>query len=109
MQVWFPFLVWWPPNEIIAEHESGADIVHVYPAQWLGPAYFNYACKLLNHISTMPSGGIDRNNMRLYMHAGVDVVVADECLYSKAQVEKREWYTISDTTRKFMDTIVQRK
>lgn len=96
------------PNEIIKAHDSGADIVHVYPARWLGPAYFTYACKLQKHIPTMTSEGIDRNNMRLYMNAGVDVVMADDCLYTKEQLAKREWCTIAETTRNFMNTVVRR-
>lgn len=96
------------PNEIINAYECGADIVYVYPARWLGPAYFTYACKVLKHIPTITSGGIDRSNMRLYMNAGVDVVVADDCLYSQEQLAKRQWYTISQNTQCFLNTVVRR-
>ena len=95
------------PNEIINAYECGADIVHVWPAGWLGPAYFTYVCKTLKHIPTMTSGGIDRNNMRLYMKAGVDVVVANDCLYSQEQLTKRQWCTISETTQNFLNTVVR--
>lgn len=95
-------------NEIIYAHDCGADIVHVYPARWLGPAYFTYVSKALKHIPTMTSGGIDRNNLRLYMNAGVDVVMADDCLYSKEQLAKRQWCTIAENTRNFMDAVVKR-
>ena len=96
------------PNEIINAYECGADIVHVHPARWLGPAYFTYACKALKHIPTMTSGGIDKNNLRLYMNAGVDVVMADDCLYSKEQLAKRQWCTIAEATQNFMNTVVRR-
>jgi 2-dehydro-3-deoxyphosphogluconate aldolase/(4S)-4-hydroxy-2-oxoglutarate aldolase len=96
------------PNEIIYAHDCGADIVHVYPARWLGPAYFTCASKALNHIPTMTSGGIDRNNLRLYMNAGVDVVVADVCLYSNEQLAKRQWCTIAENMQSFMNTVVKR-
>ena len=96
------------PNEIINAYDYGADIVHVYPACWLGPAYFTYVSKALKHIPTMTSGGIDRNNLRLYMNAGVDVVMADDCLYSKEQLAKRQWCTIAENTRNFMNTVVKR-
>ena len=96
------------PNEVINAYDCGADIVHVYPARWLGPAYFTYINKALKHIPTMTSGGIDRNNLRLYMNAGVDVVMADDCLYSEEQLAKRQWCTIAENTRNFMNTVVKR-
>lgn len=96
------------PNEIIEAHNSGADIVHVYPARWLGPAYFNYTCKLLEHIHVMTSGGIDRNNMRLYMNAGVDVVLVDDCLFSIDQLAKKEWCTIAEAAQNLINTVVRR-
>src|ERR1043165_4971831 len=48
------------PTEILAAWEAGADIVKVFPAEVVGPAFFKAMRGPLPHIRLMPTGGVKR-------------------------------------------------
>src|SRR5262245_26914050 len=47
------------PTEILAAWEAGADIVKVYPADVVGPAFFKAMRGPLPQVRLMPTGGVD--------------------------------------------------
>src|SRR5438105_10468470 len=47
------------PTEILAAWEAGADIVKVFPADILGPAFFKALKGPLPQIRVLPTGGVD--------------------------------------------------
>src|ERR1043166_2949400 len=47
------------PTEILAAWEAGADIVKVFPADVVGPAFFKAVRGPLPQIRLMPTGGVD--------------------------------------------------
>jgi 2-dehydro-3-deoxyphosphogluconate aldolase/(4S)-4-hydroxy-2-oxoglutarate aldolase len=59
------------PTEIEAAYEWGADIVKVFPASNLGPAYIKAIRAPLNHIPLIAVGGINADNSDDFMKAGV--------------------------------------
>jgi 2-dehydro-3-deoxyphosphogluconate aldolase / (4S)-4-hydroxy-2-oxoglutarate aldolase len=58
------------PTEILTAWEAGADIVKVFPADSLGPAYFKALRGPLPQIRVMPTGGVDLNNASEFLRAG---------------------------------------
>ena len=58
------------PTEIAAAHEWGADMVKVFPADCLGPAYIRAVRAPLAHIPLMAVGGINERNAAEYIAAG---------------------------------------
>src|SRR5436309_5459442 len=58
------------PTEILAAWEAGADIVKVFPAEVLGPAFFKAVRGPLPQIRLMPTGGVDLNTARDFLQAG---------------------------------------
>lgn len=93
------------PTEVIYAHNCGADFVNVFPASSMGPAYFTNTHNVLKHIPLLAFGGINRNNVRLYMHGGSTGVCVDDCLYSAEQVANGDWDQITNEAIKFMQTI----
>jgi 2-dehydro-3-deoxyphosphogluconate aldolase/(4S)-4-hydroxy-2-oxoglutarate aldolase len=58
------------PTEILTAWEAGADIVKVFPADVLGPAFFKAMRGPLPHIRLMPTGGVDLNTAADFLKAG---------------------------------------
>ena len=58
------------PTEILTAWEAGADVVKVFPADTLGPAYFKAMRGPLPQVRLMPTGGVDLNTASEYLRAG---------------------------------------
>src|SRR5256884_2080502 len=58
------------PTEILAAWEAGADIVKVFPADVVGPAFFKALRGPLPQVRLMPTGGVDLTTAADYLRAG---------------------------------------
>jgi len=58
------------PSEIMAAHESGADIVKLFPASVLGVDYIKAIRAPISHVPLMAVGGISKDNIAEYHAAG---------------------------------------
>src|SRR5581483_1743015 len=58
------------PTEILAAWEAGADIVKVFPADVMGPAFFKALRGPLPQIRLMPTGGVDLTTAAAFLQAG---------------------------------------
>lgn len=58
------------PTEILAAWEAGADIVKVFPADVVGPAFFKAIKGPLPQIRVMPTGGVDLTTAATFLKAG---------------------------------------
>src|SRR5436305_604290 len=57
------------PTEILSAWEAGADIVKVFPADVVGPAFFKALRGPLPQIRLMPTGGVDLNTAAAFLKA----------------------------------------
>ncbi|CAN5261326.1 bifunctional 4-hydroxy-2-oxoglutarate aldolase/2-dehydro-3-deoxy-phosphogluconate aldolase [soil metagenome] len=58
------------PTEVLAAWDAGADIVKVFPAEILGPAFFKALRGPLPHVKLMPTGGVDLTTAKSFLDAG---------------------------------------
>jgi 2-dehydro-3-deoxyphosphogluconate aldolase / (4S)-4-hydroxy-2-oxoglutarate aldolase len=58
------------PTEILTAWEAGADIVKVFPADVVGPAFFKALRGPLPQIRLMATGGVDLGNAAAFLKAG---------------------------------------
>ena len=58
------------PTEILTAWEAGADIVKVFPADVVGPAFFKAVRAPLPQIRLMPTGGVDLTTAATFLKAG---------------------------------------
>jgi 2-dehydro-3-deoxyphosphogluconate aldolase / (4S)-4-hydroxy-2-oxoglutarate aldolase len=58
------------PTEIVTAWNAGADVVKVFPADGLGPAYFKALRGPLPQVRLMPTGGVDLSSARAFLEAG---------------------------------------
>lgn len=93
------------PTEILTSWECGADIVKVFPATAVGPKYFKDVKAPLPQIDLMPTGGVDLDNAGDFIRAGACAVAVGGNLVDKAAVAAGEWHVLTDTARKYVDTV----
>lgn len=93
------------PTEILTAWECGADIVKVFPATAVGPRYFKDVKAPLPQIDLMPTGGVDLDNAGDFIRAGACAVAVGGNLVDKAAVAAGEWHVLTDTARKYVETV----
>ncbi len=93
------------PTEILTAWECGADIVKVFPATAVGPRYFKDVKAPLPQIDLIPTGGVDLDNAGDFIRAGACAVAVGGNLIDKAAVAAGEWQLLTDTARKYVDTV----
>jgi 2-dehydro-3-deoxyphosphogluconate aldolase/(4S)-4-hydroxy-2-oxoglutarate aldolase len=62
------------PTEILEAWDAGADVVKVFPATALGPAFFKDVRGPLPHVKLMPTGGVTLDNAGDWIRAGAIAV-----------------------------------
>ena len=58
------------PTEILTAWEAGADVIKVFPADVLGPAFFKAMRGPLPQVRLMPTGGVDLTTAADFLKAG---------------------------------------
>src|SRR4029453_17999285 len=58
------------PTEVVTAWEAGADIVKVFPADVVGPAFFKALRGPLPQVKLMPTGGVDLTTAAEFLKAG---------------------------------------
>jgi 2-dehydro-3-deoxyphosphogluconate aldolase/(4S)-4-hydroxy-2-oxoglutarate aldolase len=77
------------PTEILTAWEAGADIVKVFPADVLGPAFFKAMCGPLPQVRLMPTGGVDLTTASSFLKAGACCLgVGSQLVEPKAVAER---------------------
>src|SRR5437588_9293320 len=94
------------PTEILTAWEAGADIVKVFPAEVVGPAFFKAMRGPLPHIRLMPTGGVDLTTAAAFLQAGACCLGVGSQLVEPRAVAEGNFERIRELARKFV-TIVQ--
>jgi 2-dehydro-3-deoxyphosphogluconate aldolase/(4S)-4-hydroxy-2-oxoglutarate aldolase len=79
------------PTEILSAWEAGADIVKVFPAEVVGPAYFKALRGPLPQIRLMPTGGVDLKTAGEFLKAGACCLGIGSQLVEPAAVANRDF------------------
>lgn len=90
------------PSEALQAKNWGADLVKVFPADSVGPAFIKALQGPLGHIPMMPTGGIDLDNIADYMRAGAVAVGAGGSLLDKKLIGEQDWDGLTAHARKFV-------
>ncbi len=94
------------PTEILTAWEAGADIVKVFPAEVVGPAFFKALRGPLPQVRLMPTGGVDLKTAAEFLHAGACCLGIGSQLVDPHAVAQRDFAKIRELARQFV-TIVQ--
>ncbi len=89
------------PTEILAAWEAGASAVKVFPARSVGPSYLRDVREPLPFLRLIPTGGIDRGNLKAYLENGAFAVGIGGNLVDKQLIAERAWDALTDRAREF--------
>ena len=90
------------PTEILAAREAGADIVKVFPADVVGPAFFKAIKGPLPQIRVMPTGGVDLTTASAFLKAGACCLGVGSQLVEPAAVAARNFARIRELAQQFV-------
>ncbi|MBY0528434.1 MAG: bifunctional 4-hydroxy-2-oxoglutarate aldolase/2-dehydro-3-deoxy-phosphogluconate aldolase [Gemmataceae bacterium] len=96
------------PTEILAAWEAGADIVKVFPAETVGPAFFKAMRGPLPQIRLMPTGGVDLTTAAAFLQAGACCLGVGSQLVDPKLVADRNFTRISELAKQYR-AIVKRE
>src|SRR5438067_1362534 len=95
------------PTEVLAAWEAGADIVKVFPAEVVGPAFFKALRGPLPQIRLMPTGGVDLSTAASFLKAGACCLGVGGQLVEPRAVAEGNFDRIRDLARQYV-AVVQR-
>jgi 2-dehydro-3-deoxyphosphogluconate aldolase / (4S)-4-hydroxy-2-oxoglutarate aldolase len=95
------------PTEILAAWEAGADIVKVFPADVVGPAFFKALRGPLPQIRLMPTGGVDLTTAADFLKAGACCLGIGGQLVEPKAVAERNFDRIRNLARQYVAIVQQ--
>jgi 2-dehydro-3-deoxyphosphogluconate aldolase/(4S)-4-hydroxy-2-oxoglutarate aldolase len=95
------------PTEILAAWEAGADIVKVFPADVVGPAFFKALRGPLPQVRLMPTGGVDLTTAAEFLRAGACCLGVGGQLVEPRAVADRNFDRIRDLAQQYVAVVQQ--
>jgi len=95
------------PTEILTAWEAGADIVKVFPADAVGPAFFKALRGPLPQVRLMPTGGVDLTTAAAFLKAGACCLGIGSQLVEPAAVAARNFDRLRDLARQYVSIVKQ--
>jgi 2-dehydro-3-deoxyphosphogluconate aldolase / (4S)-4-hydroxy-2-oxoglutarate aldolase len=95
------------PTEILAAWEAGADIVKVFPADVVGPAFFKALRGPLPQIRLMPTGGVDLTTAADFLKAGACCLGIGSQLVEPKAVAEGNFDRIRNLARQYVSIVKQ--
>jgi 2-dehydro-3-deoxyphosphogluconate aldolase/(4S)-4-hydroxy-2-oxoglutarate aldolase len=93
------------PTEILAAWEAGADIVKVFPADVVGPAFFKAIKGPLPQVRVMPTGGVDLTTAATFLKAGACCLGVGGQLVEPAAVAAGNFNRIRELARQYASIV----
>ena len=93
------------PTEILDAHEQGADIVKVFPAAALGPAYIKDVRAPLPQLKLMPTGGVTLDNAGDWIRAGAIAVGVGSALLDAQAIETGRLDILVNNARRIVASV----
>jgi len=89
------------PTEILTAWEAGADIVKVFPAEVVGPAFFKALRGPLPQVRLMPTGGVDLKTAAAFLKAGACCLGVGGQLVEPRAIAEGNFDRIRDLARQY--------
>jgi 2-dehydro-3-deoxyphosphogluconate aldolase/(4S)-4-hydroxy-2-oxoglutarate aldolase len=93
------------PTEVLSAWEAGADIVKVFPADVVGPAFFKALRGPLPQVKLMPTGGVDLITAAEFLKAGAACLGVGGQLADPAAIAARDFARITATAKQYAEIV----
>ena len=87
------------PLEIYKAWKLGAAMVKVFPAKFLGPAYFKEIKGSFNQVELLACWGVTAQNLKDYISCGADAIAFGASIFRKEWLAKKDFAKISESIR----------
>jgi len=104
-------LLWIPgcmtPTEIYTAQKSGAELIKIFPANVVGPAFIKAVKEIFPGLLFMPTGGVEMTpeNISGWFHAGVSAVGVGGKLISKDILDNNLYEKLHTDTMKALELV----
>jgi 2-dehydro-3-deoxyphosphogluconate aldolase/(4S)-4-hydroxy-2-oxoglutarate aldolase len=93
------------PTEILSAWQAGADMVKVFPANHFGPQYFKDLLAPMPHLKLTPTGGVDLNTAKDWIHAGAACLGVGSALVKKDLIKNKDWAGLTALAKQFVQAV----
>lgn len=93
------------PTEILTAWEAGADVVKVFPAEVLGPAFFKAMRGPLPQVKLMPTGGVDLTTAAEFLKAGAVCLGIGSQLVDPTAIRERQFHNITQLAQQYVQAV----
>lgn len=93
------------PSEIQTAHKAGADFVKIFPITNMGVDYVKAVSAPLSHIKLLAVGGINENNIKDYLKAGVCGFGIGSNIIDKKALANNEYSKITELSEKYVSEV----
>jgi 2-dehydro-3-deoxyphosphogluconate aldolase / (4S)-4-hydroxy-2-oxoglutarate aldolase len=93
------------PTEALTAHESGADFIKLFPADFVGPEYVRTILAPLPMLQIIPTGGVTPETAGAFLKAGCVALGAGSSLVSKDMLKRRDWVGLQARAEEFVRAV----
>lgn len=93
------------PSEIRLAVKEGADFVKLFPVDSMGPAYVKAVRAPLSHIPLLAVGGVNLNNIKDYLQAGVCGFGISSNIIDKTLLAKEDYEGITKLAKQYTEAV----
>ena len=93
------------PTEILTAWEAGADVIKVFPATALGPAYFKDVRAPLPQVRLMPTGGVTMENAGEWIKAGAVAIGVGSALVDTKAIAAGNFAQITKNAKSLIESV----
>jgi 2-dehydro-3-deoxyphosphogluconate aldolase/(4S)-4-hydroxy-2-oxoglutarate aldolase len=93
------------PTEVVSAWEAGADIVKVFPSDFVGPGYLKALSGPLPQIRLMPTGGVNLQTAADFLRAGACALGVGGSLVEPKTLAARDFARIETLARQFVEIV----
>jgi 2-dehydro-3-deoxyphosphogluconate aldolase/(4S)-4-hydroxy-2-oxoglutarate aldolase len=97
------------PTEVVTAWEAGADIVKVFPADVVGPAFFRALRGPLPQVKLMPTGGVDLATASEFLKGGAVCLGVGSQLVDPKRVAAGDFAAITGLARQYIEIVKQHR
>lgn len=93
------------PTEVLTAWEAGADVVKVFPADVIGPAFFKAIRGPLPQVKLMPTGGVDLTTAGEFLKAGAVCLGVGGQLVEPKAVAARDFARVTHLAKQYVEIV----
>ncbi|NER13722.1 bifunctional 4-hydroxy-2-oxoglutarate aldolase/2-dehydro-3-deoxy-phosphogluconate aldolase [Leptobacterium flavescens] len=93
------------PTEIEKAHRNGADAIKIFPASGVGTDYLKAIAGPFPKIKMVPTGGVNKENMREWLECGAYALGVGGSLLDKDLIASRSFYELTQKAKSYLHVL----